>query len=345
MPPFAPSERVILLGAGATLGSIFPPGFTPECRPPLNADFFTQLQRITSKHQKLIRQVMSDVVGLFGSNFSLTLEEYFTQLEFLAEAVELTPAKGGAFSTSDLRTKRERLMGALAAVLEMSTDVAVRKGGGCELHERLVGELEAKDTVITFNYDCVLDHALRRHGAGKWGTRYGYTIPTEYTIENEDAWDADPPASASTKSIHLLKMHGSLNWQVSDSEQHIKMKRRLHRTNGIPQFTVIPPVWNKRAMDQDLFRIVWRNAERAIRNARHIAVVGFSFTPTDLGVQSLFRVALAKSNLKTLVIANPSQTDRGHVRAVFAKALEGNVMVRQYQDFAAFLDAYPGCFS
>ena len=97
MPPFAPSERVILLGAGATLGSIFP-GFTPECRPPLNADFFTQLQRITSKHQKLIRQVMSDVVGLFGSNFSLTLEEYFTQLEFLAEAVELTPAKGGAFS-------------------------------------------------------------------------------------------------------------------------------------------------------------------------------------------------------------------------------------------------------
>src|SRR6266566_3109069 len=117
-------------GAGATLGSIFPPGFTPECRPPLNADFFTQLQRITSKHQKLIRQVMSDVVGLFGSNFSLTLEEYFTQLEFLAEAVELTPAKGGAFSTSDLRTKRERLMGALAAVLEMSTDVAVRKGGG-----------------------------------------------------------------------------------------------------------------------------------------------------------------------------------------------------------------------
>ncbi len=288
---------------------------------------------------------MADIVSLFGSNFSLTLEEYFTQLEFLAEAVELTPAGGGAFSTADLRLKRERLMGALAAVLEMSTDVAVRQGGGCELHERLVAELRPKDTIITFNYDCVLDHALRRHAAGKWATRHGYTFPTEYTIENEDAWDADPPASASTKSIHVLKMHGSLNWQVSDADDHVKMKRRLHRTNGIPKFTVIPPVWNKRAMDQHLFKVLWRNAERAIRNARHIAVVGFSFTPTDLHVQSLFRVALAKANLKTLVIANPSQEDRGHVRAVFAKPLERDVIVRQYKDFEAFVDAYPGCFS
>lgn len=344
MPPFAPSERVILLGAGATLGSVFP-NFTPECHPPLNADFFTQLQRITSKHQKLIRGVMADVVGLFGSNFTLTLEEYFTQLEFLAEAVELAPAKGRAFSSADLRSKRERLMGAVAAVLEMSTDVAVRQGGGCQLHERIVEQLRPKDTVITFNYDCVLDHALRRHAVGKWSTRYGYTFPSEYTIENEDAWDADPPASASTRSIHVLKLHGSLNWQVSDNDEHIKMKRRLHRQNGIPKFTVIPPVWNKRAMDQHLFKVLWQNAERAIRTARHIAVVGFSFTPTDLHVQSLFRVALAKSNLKTLVIANPSQKDRGQVRAVFAKALERDVVVRQYTDFEAFVSAYPECFS
>jgi hypothetical protein len=336
---------VILLGAGATLGAVFP-NFTPECRPPLNADFFTQLQRITSKHQKMIRQVMADIVSLFGSNFTLTLEEYFTQLEFLAEAVKLAPAGKPGYSSADLRVKRERLMGALAAVLEMSTDVAVRQGGGCQLHERLVQSLEAKDTVITFNYDCVLDHALRRHGAGKWSTRYGYTFPTDYAIENEDAWDADPPANASTKSVHVLKMHGSLNWQVSEGDDHhIKMKRRLHRTNGIPKFTVIPPVWNKLAMDQHLFKVLWQNAERAIRNARHIAVVGFSFTPTDLHVQSLFRVALAKSNLKTLVIANPSQEDRGHVGAVFAKALERDVIVRQYQDFGAFVDSYPECFS
>jgi hypothetical protein len=344
LPPFAPSNRVVLLGAGATLGAVFP-NFTPECRPPLNADFFTQLQRITTKHQKLIREVMADIVSLFGSNFTLSLEEYFTQLEFLAEAVKLAPAGGPAFSSADLRVRRERLMGALAAVLEMSTDIAVRQGGGCALHQRLVEQLQAKDTLITFNYDCVLDHALRRHAVGKWSTRYGYTFPSEYTIENEDAWDADPPASASTRSIHVLKLHGSLNWQVSDNNDHIKMKRRLHRQNGIPKFTVIPPVWNKLAMDQHLFKVLWQNAERAIRNARHIAVVGFSFTPTDLHVQSLFRVALAKSNLKTLVIANPSQEDRGHVRAVFAKALERNVIVRQYTDFEAFVSAYPECFS
>jgi hypothetical protein len=72
--------RVLLLGAGASRGADF--GFRPPCDPPLNRDFFTQLQRITQKHDALVRKVMRDVVELFGPNFTLALEDYFTQLEF-----------------------------------------------------------------------------------------------------------------------------------------------------------------------------------------------------------------------------------------------------------------------
>lgn len=345
MPPFSPGERLILLGAGATLGAKFP-NFTPECRPPLNADFFTQLQRITSKHQKLIKDVVADIVELFGSNFSLTLEDYFTHLEFLIDAVALGPS-GGAYSSTELKAKRARLMGALAAVLEMSTDAGVRRAGGCSLHAALVAKLEPRDTVISFNYDCVLDHALRQHAAGRWSTRHGYAFPSEYEIVGGEAWDASPPAMASTKSIHLLKLHGSLNWQLPerDGDARINVKKRLHSQRGIPYFTVIPPVWNKTARDQHIFQVLWRNAERAIRMARQIAIVGFSFTPTDLHVQSLFRVALAKSNLRTLVIANPSPVDRGRIRSVFARPLEKRVIVRQYETFEDFVDAMPDCFA
>ena len=49
------------------------------------------------------------------------------------------------------------------------------------------------------------------------------------------------------------------------------------------------------------------------------------------------------NNLKRLVIANPSATDRGRIRAVFAQQLGSGALVRQYDDFHQFVDALPGC--
>jgi hypothetical protein len=167
MPPFSPSGRVIILGAGATVGSSFATDAT--VKPPLNTDFFTQLQRVRKKDEKTVRDVMKDVVDLFGPNFSLTLEEYFSQLESLIYAARFAPAAAARLTFGDLRAKRERLMTALAAVLEASTDDAIRgtDASGCKLHKELVTWLRPRDTVISFNYDCVMDDALRRAGDEK----------------------------------------------------------------------------------------------------------------------------------------------------------------------------------
>lgn len=361
MPPFSPGSRVVVLGAGATRAAEFSGDFEPACRPPLNADFFTQLQRIRGpKYESLVRDVIADVVALFGSNFSLTLEDYFTQLEFLADALKRAPSVGG-ISVRDLRKRRDRLMHAVSAVLEVSTDAAIRGSSGCSLHRQLVEVLKPKDTLISFNYDCVLDHALRQHGDGKWSARYGYTLPRPGRIEGVSAWDPVPPAApapSSAQTVYLLKLHGSLNWQlpppdgpeVATQDRHqkpIKLKQRLHRQRGVPQFTVIPPVWNKAVGDDPIFDTLWRNAERAIRTADRIALAGFSFAPTDLPVESLFRVALAgrSTKLRTLVIANPSKDHRRRTRDVFAKALERGTIVRQYDRFDDFVAACPGCLS
>jgi hypothetical protein len=350
MPPFSPGERLVVLGAGATRGACFSAeAFTPMCDPPLNADFFTQLQRITGpkRRRDLVSSIIKDVVGLFGANFSLTLEDYYTQLEFLAEAIKLSPAGGGGLSVADLRENRERLLAAVSLVLEVSTDAAIRTAGGCDHHEALVNALKPKDTVISFNYDCVLDHALRQSTTGVWSAKYGYCFPRPNRINGHQYWDAQPAPAATNQSVHLLKLHGSLNWQLpphSDPDGEIKLKQRLHTQYGVPRFTIIPPVWNKAVADDPVFRVLWTNAERAIRAARHVAVVGFSFVPTDLPVESLFRVALAKApQLRTLVIANPSREDRERVREVFARSLQGGAVVRQYESFEAFVTALPDC--
>ncbi len=333
-----------MLGAGATVGANFASSFKPGCKPPLNATFFTELQRITEqKYRKLVSEVIKDAVELFGANFDLTLEDYFTQLEFLAEAVQLAPqSASAAITTSQLNEKRERLMHALSAVLEVSTDAAIRTSAGCAHHKKLVQALEQKDSLISFNYDCVLDHALRMHGSAKWSAKYGYALPEPRRIEGYEHWDPPQPATES-ETVHLLKLHGSLNWQLPpDRTSPIKLKQRLYMQRGTPRFSVIPPVWNKAIAANQNFQALWKNAERAIRAAEHVAVVGFSFAATDLPVQSLFRVALArKRDLRTLVIANPSPDDRRRIRGVFAKPLQHGTVIRTYSDIGAFVDALP----
>ena len=65
---------LFVLGAGCTRGSSFVVGRKSPCLPPLDTDFFTQLQRVRNgKHQMLINEVTRDVVELFGHNFNVTM--------------------------------------------------------------------------------------------------------------------------------------------------------------------------------------------------------------------------------------------------------------------------------
>ena len=108
----AGTSRLLLIGAGATRGASL--GYRGECEPPLNRDFFQQLQRITAKHTGFARAVMNDVVQLFGHVRELTLEDYFTQLEFLiATAKALDPDRGSATAAELKQRPRPPYGGAL----------------------------------------------------------------------------------------------------------------------------------------------------------------------------------------------------------------------------------------
>jgi len=345
--------RVIVLGAGASRASAAANELVFPCQPPLNADFFTQLQRIVDpKHKKVIEKCLSDVVAIFGSNFKLTLEDYFTQLEFFTKAVDLT-SRNPDLDKEYFHQKRENLMAALATALEASTGQLLRDDG-CVLHKALVNTLEPGDTVISFNYDCLIDYALKVHGDNKWNPRWGYAFPlNRYTLAGEDHWSPASPASRKEESVVLLKLHGSLNWQLPTTDGgEIRLKQRVHRQRGTPRFTIVPPVWNKTFEGQPIFRRVWEEAASRLRAARTVAVVGFSFVPTDLYAQSLFQVAYLyrkgrrrSYSLKRLVIANPDREARRRIRHVFdIPLLNTGVLVRQYDYFQDLVEALPDAF-
>ncbi len=333
-----------MLGAGATRGAEFVERHrekeaAPGCLPPLNADFFTQLQRVTStKHAKTVAGIVKDVVKLYGPNFSLTLEEYFTQLEAMHQAARRS-SRGlpAGYRAAALAEMRLRLLDGLSAVLEESADVAKRESLArrhpCSYHARIIEALEPRDTIISFNYDCVMDEALRENGKGKWSAKYGYCFLRPSKVEHHEIWSADSPPTAHNQSINFLKLHGSLNWHPfpTDPTKSIRLRERTYKQRGHQRYEIVPPEYVKRAGAKPEYEILWKNAGLALRKAEYFAFIGFSFTPTDLDVEALFRLSLVSNKtLRRVIIANPNGEHRRRLRSIISPALRNGTSVVQF---------------
>lgn len=338
----------MVLGAGATRGASFVGKIgnlsSPLCVPPLNADFFTQLQRVVStKHQGLVNDVLKDAHSIYGSNYQVTLEEYFSQIESLLQIADLATVKSVAFSKDRLEKMRGRLLTALSAVLEESADVTKKTSAAyknpCDYHRDIVLSLAPRDTIVTFNYDCVIDDALRRNAKGKWSAKYGYCFPNPDRVRAHEPWEAEAAPHKTNKTINLLKLHGSLNWRPlpTDSASEIVLRERPYKQKGDKQFEMVPPENRKHIEDRLVLKSLWGSAERAIRSAQVLAFIGFSFTPTDLHVNSLFRMALGRNRrLENIVIVNPNADHRRAIRAVCRYQLDRKVRLTQFDSLAEF---------
>ena len=346
---------LIVLGAGATRGASFvngehivgdDGGCSGTCLPPLDSDFFTQLQRIQSdKHKDIIDATIKDAVDLFDHNFSITLETMFTTIEHTLRMVELTENKWG-YNWDELENKRLNLMQALAAVFEESLTTGDTGGHGsqhrdCEYHQELVQQLKQKDTIVSLNYDCLIDYALKEHGDKKWNAGYGYCLPRSggrYSkLKGEDYWNPKPTPSSGTNSIRLLKLHGSLHFSEDNRQDRWKLKKypytRRHRNL---HFQVIPPEWNKQ-FDKGIYGRIWAEAAKRIHGAETVVVIGYSFPLTDLHTSALFRVSVKAKKLRNLVIVNPDSEARKRAQDILRKGMEITTRVMVFDSFASFI--------
>jgi len=337
---------LFVLGAGATRGCSFVNEAEFPCLPPLDTDFFTQLQRVKNdKHQKLISAVMADVVELFGTNFHVTMETVFTTLEHTIRMLETT-GDNRDFRRADLKQKRERLQQAIAVVMEESLTEPGGGGGSsltakeCQHHKKLVVNiLQQRDHVITFNYDCVLDCALRDFGKGKWNPRYGYGFnlgSRGKNLSGDSYWAPSKPAKPD-KTVRVYKLHGSLHFDIADPK--VKLKERPYtKQHGSLRFTIIPPEWHK-TYDKGVFAELWKLAANAINHAEHVIVAGYSLPPTDLHSTALFRTSIKRERLKALVIVNPDKEARYRIRTVLQRGLTRDTRVLSFDSIESFVAA------
>jgi len=106
-----------------------------------------------------------------------------------------------------------------------------------------------------------------------------------------------------TKSFHLLKLHGSLNWYWDSagtrSPIDIGIEERWgkdhppgetvirYRAPGLDPFLVPPTTAKSPFFGQAILREVWRQARIALQSASKIYALGYSFPMTDLSLRAM----------------------------------------------------------
>ncbi len=275
-----------------------------------------------------------------------------------------------------------RAMGALATVhslehliagvlFEIQSEVFQQS---CSLHDRLAAKMKDGDSVISYNYDLLIDRALiasDRMTIANYGIDFAGAIAgANFGPAELSTLPTEPPAS-----IQLLKLHGSLNWlQISHEELDSSKEfmtsehpiillrdafnvwippgnfgRSFHlersdyepgRVNNVTLSNVIvPPTFDKAEVWRERggrLRRLWSKAREALAACDRLVVIGHSLREADYQTRWLLRVGLAQRNpTREVVLVNPCEADRSRLAEFF----DGLGIVRSHSGVEEFLAA------
>jgi len=183
----------------------------------------------------------------------------------------------------------------------------------CPRVHRFLSTLRRRDSIITLNYDTIVErHLTRRQGDTPVGCE---------RLEMLNVW-IGPPGSTHggagvpiiepfqpTERGYLVKLHGSVNWRacprpMCPNHWYIQPTEGLRPEMGdgveqgrctacgsIPDVVIIPPIALKSFDRFPKLRLMWLQAFHALRLAPRWVFIGVSFAPTDMQLRSLVRAA------------------------------------------------------
>lgn len=322
----------IILGAGASRGASCFAGSWAQS--PLDMDFFGQLDRLKNLEEgRILADLAEFARNEFGVSHSLLMEAFFTQLESLNEFYsELKIDRGPRIRLYKNHLDRfpEYLASVFRALRSIASDLV------CQHHEMLASSLRAGDAVISFNYDCIMDAALRDFAGKSWDASVGYGVTVS---DGAERWhDHSGQGRVARNVITLLKVHGSLNWDRTGSTGTIALREDPYEDGDRAPNEVVPPVWNKRVSEDSVFANIWKAARNALRTGPILVVIGYSVPETDLLSQVLLRVATSESgkNLTHLITVNPDPRAHRKLQDVLRKALTSKSTVIELTDWSEF---------
>ena len=189
----------------------------------------------------------------------------------------------------------------------------ISEGLHCEHLLDLLFALRPTDSIISFNWDTIVDFTLQRAGLPIY---VGYLdLMTKEPLRVRDY--SDRPV--------LLKLHGSLNWIVCrDSQCSLYSKPRLAvKRKTLQRFLamykcprcdnergepfIVPPTSQKFISRGTVLHKLWLIARNKLPLCRRLIFVGYSFPATDFYSEWLFRqIYFIDGQRPEIIIVNPA---------------------------------------
>lgn len=245
----------------------------------------------------------------------LSVEEVVTFLEEMARDLNKNDARVFKKTESELR----RLTIELIAYL--STKGPLKKNRILKTFCKEI--VKDTDTIITFNWDTLIDRVLKN--TGKWHPAWGYG-KTVRSIFNSS--DRNMSAKLPKKHPILFKLHGSINWQAEGDRYSIITS--TIKESYYDKVVMMPPKMLKREIWGDepteektdplrgnwavsakaLYKKMWNEAEEHLSRSKKIVFIGYSFPAADTSVWGLLRRAFAEAKIKKkqpeIIIVDPN---------------------------------------
>jgi NAD-dependent SIR2 family protein deacetylase len=303
-------------------------------QPPEHTDIEKELQIVADTIQDQYGVNLRDALGR-GEIGSVILKKInFEELLALADETD----------NAELRRALERVV---YKTLERSLEPVIDHGRPDREYEKLIKRLvkTGEDVcMISFNYDLLLDRALTDAArADRLNWSYGMTFLAGINFPSYK--DVENP------KIHLLKLHGSLNWLQCENCGHVRLYQfmkydDIHRTTWPPcrfcsgnQFKPMLVAPTPVKLIPDALQKAWETATKCLRIASDLIVIGYSFPVVDRRVRNLFLREYVVPNLSSfhrpkLTLVDRSNPARDAIKSWLLPAVD--TTVDEYCTFEEF---------
>jgi len=144
----------------------------------------------------------------------------------------------------------------------------------------------SRDTLLlSFNYDTLIETAIAND------KELSETVSVDYGVKIEPA-DRSAKRGKRTRTIDLIKLHGSLNWfPVKGASDELDLKNVCEvepQDRSFPIYCEDTPVYIPMAHAKEsflrgsLFNLLWSKADYYLKNAEEIYFIGYGFPKTDI---------------------------------------------------------------
>jgi SIR2-like domain len=250
-----------------------------------------------------VKQFIDDFYHLHPGTLP-NLEDILTQLD---DAIGEGRPLSREYNVPFLRTLREDLVFAICEVLRIKLGFGEKRGR--QLMQRFMQRLGPSDSILSLNYDIIVDNALSMRSGPALLVDYG--LSARYALDNSHWRRAYHLAEGiqQNQTPPLYKLHGSLNWLYCPSCQQLDVtigQKGVHYIYEEGSDVACPDCQSRydpliitptllKTYDNILLREVWRQAEDKVSKADEVVFIGYSLPDADVLLRCMLKRALFRN--------------------------------------------------